>query len=105
MLVPLIGSDLALPVSGVSLGVLVFVVSFIFVPRLGPSTQSVYIAVGLFWVVLTLLFEGVFGYFVVGKTWAEIMQVFDVRKGDLFVLVLAVTAVSPWLAARVRGLC
>ncbi|WP_052299072.1 hypothetical protein [Thermodesulfatator indicus] len=34
VLTPLLGSDLALPISGISLAMLVFVVSFIFIPLL-----------------------------------------------------------------------
>jgi hypothetical protein len=44
-----------------------------------------------------------FGYYVVGKSWVEIMQVFNIQKGDLFIVVLFVTAFSPWLSALIRG--
>jgi len=59
--------------------------------------------IGLLWLVLTLLFEFIFGHFVAGKSWQDIAQVFNVKKGDLFLLVLVVTAISPWLAAKIRG--
>ncbi|MCF6354009.1 MAG: hypothetical protein L3J26_02730 [Candidatus Polarisedimenticolaceae bacterium] len=104
ILVPIIGSNLALPLSGVSLAIIVFVASLIFIPFIGASEAKVYIAIGLFWVVLTLLFEFIFGHFVAGKPWKDVMQVFNVKKGDLFLVVLCVTAISPWFAAKVRGL-
>ncbi len=103
-LAPIIGSNLALPLSGVSLAIIVFVVSLIFVPFIGAPEPKVYIAIGFFWVVLTLLFELIFGHFVAGRSWKDIMQVSNVKKGDLFLLVLCVTAVSPWFSAKVRGL-
>jgi len=38
------------------------------------------------------------------KPWREILQVFNLKKGDLFFLVLIATLVSPRLAAELRGL-
>ncbi len=104
LLVPVIGSGMALPLSGLTLSILVFIVSLTFIPYIGASEPKVYMAIGLLWVVLTLSFEFIFGHFVVGRSWQEIMQVFNIKKGDLFILVLLVTAFSPWLAAKVKGL-
>ncbi len=103
ILVPMIGSSMALPLSGISLAVLVFFVSLTFVPFIAASETKAYVIIGLFWLFLTLLFEFIFGHFVAGKSWQDIAQVFNVKKGDLFLLVLVVTAISPWLAAKIRG--
>ena len=59
---------------------------------------------GLTWLVLTVSFEFLFGHIVVGNPWREILQVFNVRKGDLFVVALLVTLIAPWLSAKLRGL-
>ena len=104
ILVPVIGSSMALPVSGILLAVLVFLVAFMLVSSIGSSETKVYILLGLFWVLLTLSFEFLFGHFIVGRSWHEIMQVFNVKKGDLFIVVLAITGISPWLAAKARGI-
>ncbi|HID82523.1 MAG TPA: hypothetical protein EYH06_06030 [Chromatiales bacterium] len=103
VLVPAVGADLALPLSGVLLAVLVFLVTLLLISFIGSSKQNTYIYIGLLWVVLTLSFEFLFGHFVVGKPWHEIIQVFNIRKGDLFIVVLFITGISPWLAARIRG--
>ncbi len=104
VLVPAVGADLALPLSGVTLAVLVFLVTLFLISFIGSSKQKTYIHVGLLWVVLTLSFEFLFGHFVVGKPWHEIMQVFNIRKGDLFIIVLFITAISPWAAAKLKGI-
>lgn len=31
------------------------------------------------------------------------MQVFNIQKADLFIVVLFITAISPWVAAKARG--
>ncbi|WP_372882651.1 hypothetical protein [Psychromonas sp.] len=104
ILTPLIGARFSLPVSGLLLSLLVLSVAFLFIPLLNEQQQSVYFAVGMLWVALTLAFEFLFGHFVLGKSWQEIILVFDFRKGELFVVVLLITAVSPWLAAKARGI-
>ena len=104
LIVPIIGAELALPFSGILLAALVFLVTLMLVSFIGSSEQKTYIWVGLIWVVFTLSFEFLFGYFIVGKPWQEIMQVFNIQKGNLFIVVLFITAVSPWLAAKVRGI-
>ncbi|WP_457756112.1 hypothetical protein [Thermodesulfatator indicus] len=104
VLTPLLGSDLALPISGISLAMLVFVVSFIFIPTIGSLDPKIYILIGFLWLILTLLFEFIFGHYITGKPWKDVMQVFNLKKGDLFTVVLAATAVSPWLAAKIKGI-
>ncbi|OMH37990.1 hypothetical protein [Motiliproteus sp. MSK22-1] len=103
-LVPALGAEFALPLSGVLLSVLVLCVSFALVSFLDSSEPGVLLATGLFWVTLTVCFEFLFGYYVVGKTWSEIMQVFNPLKGDLFVLAIFITALAPWLSAKARGI-
>ena len=104
VLIPTIGSALALPVSGLLLSAIVFLIAFIAIPWFNSAENKIYITVGIIWFMLTLLFEVLFGYFVTGKTWSEIVQVFDLRKGDLFILVLLMTLIAPWLSAKIRSI-
>jgi hypothetical protein len=104
VLMPAMGKSIALPLSGAILAVLVFLMTLLLVPLMGRKDGQTFLGVGVFWVILTLSLEILFGHFVAGKPWSEIWEVFNVMKGDLFVLVLFVTAVSPWLTAKIRGL-
>jgi len=104
ILVPMIGADLALPLSGLLLAILVFLITLVSIPFINSSKQKIYILIGIFWVVFTLSFEFLFGHFVVGKPWKEIMQIFNIQNGDLFIIVLFITAVSPWISAKIRGI-
>lgn len=103
-LTPLIGAQLSLPISGITLSVLVFVITYLSIPFLGDVKSGAYLRIGLFWIILTLSFEYLFGHYVMGKSWNEINQVFDVQNGNLFIVVLFVTALSPWTAAKLKGL-
>ena len=98
------GQAVALPLSGITLSVLVFAIALVFVPRLGTLSAKLYLGIGLVWVVLTLAFEFLLGYFLLAQAWRETIQVLDITQGNLFALVLVVSLLSPWLAARLRGL-
>lgn len=95
ILQPLLGTRLALPVSGVVLALIVLIVTFVCFRWLaGP-----YWLIGIQWVVMTLLFEFGFGHYVAGKSWPELLQTFNMLRGDLFVLVLLVSLIAPRLVA------
>ena len=104
LLAPAIGSPAALPVSGLLLALLILLAAFVTVPVFHSSEGKIYGLVGVVWFVLTLAFELLFGHFVTGKPWHEVLQVFSIWQGDLFVVALLSTVGSPWLAARMRGL-
>lgn len=104
LIVPMAGIETALPLSGVTLSIIIFLISLASVSFIGAMETKTFLTIGVLWVLLTLSFEFLFGHYVVGKPWKEIMQVFNMQKGDLFVVVLFVTALSPWVAAKIRGI-
>ncbi len=104
LLAPAIGSSAALPASGLLLSVIILAVAYLTMPLIGSAEGRTYVLIGIFWLVLTLSFEFLFGHYGAGKPWGEILQVFDVRKGDLFIVALLATLVAPWIMARLRGL-
>jgi hypothetical protein len=104
VLLPQLGNAIALPLSGVSLSLLVLITAYVFIPVFGRPGRSGYIGIGLFWLLLTLSFEFLFGHYIIGTSWQDLAQVFNIMQGNLFTLVLIVTVVSPWLAASTRGL-
>ena len=99
-----IGEALVLPISGISLCILIFGTVFLTFPLVGKNRNSVYFAVGLQWVLMTLLFEVIFGHYVQGKSWLEVSQVFNLLEGNLFVVVLFVTLISPYLVAKIKNI-
>jgi len=103
ILTPFLGSGLSLPVSGIMLSVMVFTITLLLIPYLGRQKPHLYWFLGLFWTLLTLTFEVVMGHFIEGQPWNEIVQVFNVWKGNLFLLVLVVLVMSPFACAKIRG--
>lgn len=103
VLVPNIGQGAALPISGISLSFIVFVVTYLVFPFFGKRNLLTYFLIGAQWVFMTLLFEFLFGHYVSGKSWSSIFQVFNILKGDLFVLVLLTSLISPVIVAKIKS--
>ena len=104
LLTLLIGERLALPLSGVSLSLLIFCVTLFFVPFWGISSACGFLYVGIIWLSFTLAFEFIFGHYVVGEPWKKIVEVFYIHRGNLYLLALASAALSPYIAAKIRGI-
>jgi len=102
ILIPAFGNFTGLVVSGILLSVCIFVVAFAAVPWYGLLDSRRWLLVGLFWVLLTVVFEFSFGRLVQNKTWAELFNAYTFRGGNIWPTVLLVTLLSPWYAARLR---
>ena len=100
---PLIGERYGLPLSGVLLCVILFVVCWFGIPRIGRGTTKTYWIIGLWWVILTVLFETCFGL-LTGDTLAELIRAYDITTGNLWLLVILFTGTAPWLTAKMRKL-
>lgn len=103
LLVPAIGPELSLSVSGLLLSAIILLTVFMTIPWFSSTENKIYIVIGFSWLVLTLMFEFLFSHFVAGKPWYEIAEVFDITQGNLFVLALLTILIAPWLSAKIRG--
>jgi hypothetical protein len=102
-LVPFLGQRLALPLSGISGSILFILLTYFTLPWLGPLMPRHYRLIGLAWLAMTVLFEFLFGRLMAHKSWGELLQAYDLTTGNLWLLVLLVIVVSPYLAAKLRG--
>lgn len=100
---PLFGYATALPLSGVILSVLIFLLTWLCIPWFGRQTAKTHLLIGTVWVGLTLAFEFGFGHFARGESWQALLRLFDLPGGNLFTVALLTALVSPLLTARLRG--
>ena len=98
---PLIGENFSRPISGFTLCCLIFIVSFIFVPRLGSGSKKIYIQMGILWILLTIIFETVFGL-LQGNNFNEIINAYDLTTGDLWLIVVIFIGFVPYLTAKIK---
>jgi len=103
VLVPSFGQSVALPISGLNLSIIIFMVTYLSFALFRVKSHRSYLFIGIQWVLMTLIFEFVFGHYVAGKSWADILQIFNILKGNLFIVVLLVSFISPLLVAKIKG--
>ena len=103
-LIPTFGSFAGLVASGIILCACILVVTFVAAPWYGRLASRQWFLIGLFWLLLTLVFEFSFGRFVQHKTWTELFDAYAFRGGNIWPVVLLTTFLTPWIAARLRGL-
>jgi hypothetical protein len=103
LLVPLVGDRSARQI-GVPIGsLIVLAVAYIFIRWIAARTSLQLLGVGLLWVALTVLFEVGLGRLALGLSWDRIAEDYDPAHGGFLGLGLLVMAVSPLVAARLRG--
>ena len=103
-LIPLMDAFAGLIASGLILSGCIFLVAFFAANWYGRLRSSQYWVIGMFWLCLTLVFEFGFGRFVQHKDWPDLLSAYTFSGGNIWPIVLVVTLVSPWVAARLRGL-
>ena len=103
VLVPGLGSSVALVLSGLLLSALIVVVAFLSLPWMQVRRPVQFCSIGLFWLALTLVFEFAFGFWQ-GKSWPALLEAYTFKCGNIWPIVLMVTTLAPYLAAKLRGL-
>ena len=84
--------------------VLILAIGWFAVPWIGPSNIGECTMVGALWLALMLSFDVAFGRFVFRFSWERIASDFDVTKGNLLALGMAVLFFTPLVVAKIHGL-
>jgi hypothetical protein len=101
VLEPWIGENIARPISGIILCICIFMVSLIFIPRLGKGGKTRYLIIGLLWVFATIIFETVLG-FIMGNTFIEIINAYNITTGNLWLIIFI--GFTPLIVAKIKKL-
>lgn len=95
--------SLAFTLSGLILIACILVVTALSVKWIGIATLWQGLALGMFWLVLTLAFESGFGY-LRGQSTAVLLDAYRFRDGNIWPIVLVVLATAPAMAVAFHGL-
>lgn len=101
VLLPAFGIPSAFIVSGLLLSALIITVAWLSLPWLHLRRPQQVWLVGFGWLALTLAFEFSFGL-AQGKSWPVMLEAYTFNDGNLWPVVLAVTACAPFIAAKMR---
>ena len=103
VLIPVLGGVPGLILSGVLLSALILAVVYFSLPWFGPAPVARYIAFGLSWLCLTVVFEFTIGRLMQGRPWSELLEAYTFKGGNIWPVVLLTVATAPYVAARIRG--
>lgn len=103
LLAPLLGDWRARQVSVFTASLLILWITYLFVRWLRAGTVGDLLAIGCFWVVLTLAFEFTLGRLVFGFTWERLLADYDLRAGGLMFFGMLILLLAPFLATRLRA--
>ncbi len=76
--------------------------TYFFISRVSfEFSRTDLLMLGGFWLVLTVMFEFVFGHYVIGHPWSYLFADYNILKGRLWSLVLIATFLAPYIAGRI----
>lgn len=90
------------------LSVLSFILLFGFyvwfiIPWLKLKSTGEAFQVGIFWLIITIIFEFIFGHFVMGHPWRVLFHDYNFLEGRLWVVVLIWITISPLVIRKLRS--
>ena len=91
-------------VSTMLLCALIILVTLSLIKWLGPNSKRDVIAIGLFWLLMTVAFEFLAGHYLFGHPWNRLFADYNMAKGRIWALVLIATFVAPMSSARIKRL-
>jgi hypothetical protein len=103
VLVPLMGMKRALPLSGILLCALIFLVTWFLLPLLGPQSGKTYILIGICWLGATVFFEYLMGL-LNGTSSETMLQAYNITTGNLWLIVVLFTCIVPYLVGHLKGM-
>lgn len=80
-------------------GLFIWILTGLF--KIESSNQA--ILIGGIWLIMTVLFEFIFGHYVIGHTWDKLLLDYNIFKGRVWILVLIWTFISPYLFYKMRS--
>jgi hypothetical protein len=99
MLTPAFGDSVAHVISAVTLSAIVATVAWVAIVWLHPHTANEALLIGDEWVLLTIGFEVLAGWYFIGTSWQVLLMEYNVTQGELWVLVLVTMLVAPVASA------
>ena len=99
---PKIGEHAGHVISTIILVCVILVVTYLFISNLKINyTNTDLLLIGAFWLILTVLFEFVFGHYVVGHSWNRLFADYNILKGRVWSLVLVTDLIAPLLVGTI----
>ena len=102
LVTPKVGEHAGHVISTVILVCVILVITYLFIKNLKISyTERELTLMGAFWLTLTILFEFVFGHYVVGHSWEKLIADYNILNGRVWSFVLLTIFIAPRLVGNI----
>jgi hypothetical protein len=95
LIVPRLGERIGHIIGVVVFSSAIFGITYVFVKALIPVPSSTLFHIGLFWLILSLLFEFGFFHYVMHEPWSKLLADYNMFQGRLLIVVWLSTLFSP----------
>ena len=102
-LIPWLGSLGGRTLGTLLVSAIIFELIFAYIKSLSGATRSSLFRLGIFWTILAILFECLFGHYLMGASWEAIGGDYNILRGRLWPLVLIVILFGPLFAEKIRA--
>lgn len=67
-----------------------------------PASTHQTIIIGLVWLLLTVIFEFLFGHYVAGHSWEKLLHDYNIAQGRVWILVLIWITMAPYIINQIQ---
>jgi hypothetical protein len=101
VLLPQFGEQTAHQIGTLLFLVVQFLIIYLFIKRIKLTETRIALFIGIFWLVLTIIFEFLFGHFAVGHSWEKLFADYNFLKGRIWLLVLLNNVIAPIISSKI----
>jgi len=101
VLLPQFGEQTAHQLGTILYLIVQFIIIYLFIRKIRIKDVKTLLGIGFFWVVITVIFEFVFGHYVMGHPWQKLFADYNLFNSRLWVLVLINNIVSPLIGGKI----
>jgi hypothetical protein len=101
VLLPPFGEQAAHQLGTVLYLIVQFFIIYFFIRKMKIKDVKTLIIIGTFWTVITIIFEFIFGHYVMGHPWQKLFADYNLFSGRLWVLVLINNIVAPLISWKI----
>jgi hypothetical protein len=101
VLLPPFGEQTAHQLGTILFLIVQFVIIFFFIKKMKVKETKTLLGIGLFWLVITIIFEFIFGHYVMGHPWQKLFADYNLLNGRLWILVLINNIAAPLISRKI----
>lgn len=67
-----------------------------------PESSNQAVLIGVMWLVMTVIFEFIFGHYVFGNPWSKLLHDYNILQGRVWILILIWVTIAPYLFYKLQ---